>query len=86
MLFIEGGGQPAEITRLPDHGQRGPAAPAMDRRGSGWLNAFVPRVPPDDAILTALRSHIGDAAFEQAQAWGWSAGTKHAVEYALQEA
>jgi len=58
----------------------------LDARGSGWLNAFVPRVPPDDAILTALRSHIGDAAFEQAQAWGWSAGTKHAVEYALQEA
>jgi predicted ATPase len=55
-------------------------------RGSGWLGAFLPRVPPDDAVLAALRSRIGDAAFEQAQAWGRSAGTKRAVEYALQRA
>jgi predicted ATPase len=55
-------------------------------RGSGWLGAFVPRVPPDDAILAALRSRIGDAAFQQAQAWGRSAGTKRAMKYALQEA
>jgi tetratricopeptide (TPR) repeat protein len=58
----------------------------LDARGSGWLNAFVPRVPHDDAVLTALRSRIDDAAFDQAQAWGRSAGTKHAVEYALQQA
>jgi hypothetical protein len=58
----------------------------LDARGSGWLPAFVPRVPPDDAALAALRSRIGDAASQQAQAWGRSAGTKHAVEYALQQA
>jgi predicted ATPase len=58
----------------------------LQARGSGWLHAFVPRVPPDDAVLDALRSRIGDAAFEQAQAWGRSAGSEHAVEYALQQA
>jgi hypothetical protein len=58
----------------------------LDARGSGWLHAFVPRVPPDDAVLAALRSRIGDAAFEEAQAWGRSAGTTRAVEYALQQA
>jgi hypothetical protein len=58
----------------------------LDARGSGWLRAFVPRVPPDDAALAALRSHIGDTAFEQAQAWGRSAGSTRAVEYALQQA
>jgi hypothetical protein len=55
-------------------------------RGSGWLHAFVPRVPPDDAVLAGLRSRIGNAAFQQAQAWGRSAGSKRTVEYALQEA
>jgi len=28
---------------------------------------------------------MGDAAFEEAQAWGRSAGSKRAVEYALQQ-
>jgi len=58
----------------------------LDARGSGWLHGFVPRVPPDDAVLAGLRSRMGDAAFEQAQVWGWSAGSKRAVEYALQQA
>jgi tetratricopeptide (TPR) repeat protein len=58
----------------------------LDTRGSGWLHAFVPRVPHDEAVLAALRSRVGDAAFEQAQAWGRSAGSKHAVEHALQQA
>jgi predicted ATPase/tetratricopeptide (TPR) repeat protein len=57
----------------------------LDARGSGWLHAFVPRVPPDDAVLAGLRSRIGDAAFQQAQAWGRSAGRERAVEYALQQ-
>ena len=57
----------------------------LDARGSGWLHAFVPRVPPDDAVLAAWRSQMGDAAFEEAQAWGRSAGSKRAVEYALQQ-
>jgi len=57
----------------------------LDARGSGWLGAFVPRVPPGDAVLAALHSQMADAAFEQAQAWGQSAGSKRAVEYALQK-
>ena len=57
----------------------------LDTRGSGWLHAFVPPAPPDDAALAALRSRIGDPAFEQAQAWGRSAGSKRAVECALQK-
>jgi hypothetical protein len=31
----------------------------LDARGSGWLHAFVPRVPHDDAVLAALRSQLG---------------------------
>jgi len=58
----------------------------LQARGSGWLHAYVPRVPHDDAVLAALRSRIGDAAFEEAQAWGASAGSKRAVEYALDQA
>ena len=58
----------------------------LDGRGSGWLPAFVPRVPHDDAVLAALRSQMGDAAFQEAQAWGRSAGSKRAVDYALQQA
>jgi hypothetical protein len=52
--------------------------------GSGWLHAYVPRVPNDDAVLAALRSRMGEAAFEQAQAWGASAGSRRATEYALE--
>jgi tetratricopeptide (TPR) repeat protein len=58
----------------------------LDARGSGWLHAFAPRVPHDDEVLAALRSQIGHAAFEEAQRWGLSAGSKRAVEYALQQA
>jgi len=58
----------------------------LDARGSGWLPGFVPRVPDDDAVLAGLRSRIGDAAFEHAQACGRSAGSTRAVEYALEQA
>jgi hypothetical protein len=58
----------------------------LDARGSGWLYAFVPRVPHDDAALAGLRSRMGDAAFGEAQAWGRSAGSKRAVEFALEQA
>jgi hypothetical protein len=58
----------------------------LDARGSGWLHSFVPRVPDDDAVLAGLQSRIGDAAFQQAQAWGASAGSTRAVEYALEQA
>jgi len=54
----------------------------LDARGSGWLHAFVPRFPHDDEVLAALRSQMGDAAFEKAQAWGRSAGISH-FEYGV---
>ena len=58
----------------------------LEASGSGWLHAYVPRVPHDDAVLAALRSRIGDPAFQEAQAWGGSAGSKRAVEFALEQA
>jgi hypothetical protein len=42
------------------------------------------RVSHDDAVLAGLRSRIGNAAFQQAQARGRSGGSKRVVEYALQ--
>jgi tetratricopeptide (TPR) repeat protein len=55
----------------------------LEANGSGWLDAYVPRVAHDDAVLAALRTRLGDAAFQQAQAWGRSAGSTPAREYAL---
>jgi predicted ATPase len=55
----------------------------LEARGSGWLHAYVPRVPPGDADLAGWRSRLGEAAFEEAQAWGSTAGSRRAVEYAL---
>jgi len=57
----------------------------LEARGSGWLHAYVPRAAHDDAALPALRSRMGDAAFEEAQAWGKSAGSRRALEYALEQ-
>jgi hypothetical protein len=57
----------------------------LEATGSGWLHAYVPRAAHGDAALPALRSRMGDAAFEEAQAWGNSAGGKRAVEYALEQ-
>jgi predicted ATPase len=51
--------------------------------GSGWLHAYVPRVAHDDAVLAALHSRLGDAAFKKAQAWGRSAGSTRVRKYAL---
>jgi len=56
----------------------------LEASGSGWLHAYVPRAAHDDAALPALRSRIGDAAFEEAQAWAKSTGSRQAVEYALE--
>src|SRR5262249_35856482 len=50
--------------------------------GSGWLHAYVPR-SFDEAVIRALRARMGEAAFEDARAWGGSAGRTRAVEYAL---
>jgi hypothetical protein len=56
----------------------------LEASGSGWLHAYVPRAPHDDAVLAALRARIGDAAYEKAQAWGGSIGSRHARQYALE--
>jgi predicted ATPase len=56
----------------------------LEAKGSGWLHASVPPVPHDDAVLEALRARLGDAAFEEAQAWGASTGSRRAREYALE--
>jgi predicted ATPase len=58
----------------------------LEAKGSGWLHAYVPRDPPGEAVLSGWRSQLGDAAFEEAQAWGRSAGSQRAVEYALEQA
>jgi predicted ATPase len=58
----------------------------LEASGSGWLHAYVPRDPPGEAVLARWRCLLGDAAFQEAQAWGQSAGSKRAVEYALQQA
>jgi predicted ATPase len=56
----------------------------LEASGSGWLHAYVPRAPHDDAVLAVLRARIGDAAYEEALAWGESIGTGQARQYALQ--
>ena len=62
------------------------AGALLQAKGSGWLHALVPRAAHDDGLLAALRSRMGDAAFEQAWAQGQSLGGSRAVEYALAEA
>jgi len=74
-------GNPQPATRL-----LAAARSILQARGSGWLHAYVPRVPHDDADLDALHSQIGDTAFKEAQTWGRSAGTKRAMEFALEQA
>jgi predicted ATPase len=56
----------------------------LEANGSGWLHAYVPRAPHDDAVLAALRARIGDAAYQEARAWGGSTGSRHARQYALE--
>jgi hypothetical protein len=56
----------------------------LEARGSGWLHAYVTLAAHDGAALSALRSSMGDAAFEEAQAWGRTVGSRQAREYALE--
>jgi tetratricopeptide (TPR) repeat protein len=56
----------------------------LEASGSGWLHAYVPRVAHDDAVLAALRARMGDAAYEEARAWGGSVGSRQARQYALE--
>jgi hypothetical protein len=62
------------------------AGALLQAKGSGWLHALVPRAAHDDDLLAALRSRMGDAAFEQAWTRGQSLGGSRAVEYALRDA
>jgi predicted ATPase len=62
------------------------AGALLQAKGSGWLHALVPRAAHDDDLLAALRSRMGDAAFERAWTRGQSLGGSRAVEYALQDA
>jgi hypothetical protein len=48
------------------------AGALLQAKGSGWLHAVVPRVAHDNGLLAALRSRMGDAAFEQAWTRGQS--------------
>jgi predicted ATPase len=61
------------------------AAALLEARGSGWLHAYVPRAPHDDDEPAALRSRLGDAAFEQAWANGRSLDASTAIAYALHD-
>jgi predicted ATPase len=53
-------------------------------KGSGWLHAYVPRAAAADGI-PAWRSRMGEAAYEQARAWGESASAGRSMAYALEE-
>ncbi len=56
----------------------------LEANGSGWLRAYVPRAPHDDAVLAALRARIGDAAYQEARAWGRTIESGRARQYALE--
>jgi len=83
--YLEGMAAVASLQDNPERAVRllTAASSMLESSGSGWLHAYIPRVPHDDAVLAALRSRTGDAAFGRAQAWGRSTGHKRAVEYAL---
>jgi hypothetical protein len=57
----------------------------LETKGSGWLHAWVPRAPHDDGVLAALRTRIGDSAFDEANQWGRSLRGARAVQYALEQ-
>jgi hypothetical protein len=62
------------------------AGARLQANGSGWLHAYMPRVPHDDGVLAALRARAGDAAFERATARGRSLAGPGALQYALEQA
>jgi predicted ATPase len=78
------------VARLQDNPERAArllaaAEALLQATGSGWLLAYVASAPPDDDALTALRSQLGEAKFQQARAQGESMGRRRAVGYALKE-
>jgi predicted ATPase len=70
---------------MPDRAVRllAAARSLLQTGGSGWLCAWVPRAPHDEDVLAALRSRVGDTAFEQGRSWAESVDGARAVEYAL---
>jgi predicted ATPase len=81
----------AAVARQQDNPERAvclltAANALLQANGSGWLHAYVPRAPHDDAILAALRSRTGDVAFQHARAQGRSLTGARAVQYALEQA
>jgi hypothetical protein len=79
----------AAIAEQQDNAQRAmrllaSARSLLEARGSGWLHAYVRRVPVDAAVLATLRSRMGESAFKRAQAWGASVGSRRARVYALE--
>ena len=59
------------------------AAAQLQASGSGWLSAYVPRAPHDQAVETGLRSALGPAAYEQATALGRALTGPQAVQLGL---
>jgi predicted ATPase len=55
----------------------------LQAAGTGWLQAYVAAAPSGDDPLPALRSQMGEAAFQQAWARGAAMGLRDAVAYAL---
>jgi predicted ATPase/class 3 adenylate cyclase len=84
--YLEGMAAVASLQDNPERAVRllTAAGSMLESSGSGWLHAYIPRVPRGDAVLAALRSRTGDAAFGKARAWGRSTGHRRAVEYALE--
>jgi hypothetical protein len=60
------------------------ASSQLEANGSGWLHAYVPRAPHDDAVLAALRARLGDGAYQEARAWGRTIESGRARQYALE--
>jgi predicted ATPase/class 3 adenylate cyclase/tetratricopeptide (TPR) repeat protein len=84
--YLEGMAAVASLQDNPERAVRlfTAASSMLESSGSGWLHAYIPRVPRDDTVLATLRSRTGDAAFGKAEAWGRSTGHRRAVEYALE--
>jgi hypothetical protein len=62
------------------------AGALLEAKGSGWLHAYVPRAPHDDAARAALRARTAGAAFDRAWERGRTLDTAGVVRYALEEA
>jgi hypothetical protein len=85
--YLEALAAPARLQDNPERAVRllAAATAMLQAKGSGWLHAYVPRASADDAVLTALRSRLGDAAYQQAWTLGEAIGGRRAVEFGLSE-